>query len=81
MRVISKLPPPHAVALAILALHPSGAWAQQTTQLQTVTITAERREESIKDVPNSVSTLSGEFLDVLNSGGQDIRGCPAACPA
>jgi iron complex outermembrane receptor protein len=81
MRVISKLPPPHAVALAILALHPSGAWAQQTTQLQTVTITAERREESIKDVPNSVSTLSGEFLDVLNTSGQDVRGLSGRVPS
>jgi iron complex outermembrane receptor protein len=81
MRVISKLPPPHAVALAILALHPSGAWAQQTTQLQTVTITAERREESIKDVPNSVSTLSGEFLDVLNTSGQDLRGLSGRVPS
>ena len=41
--------------------------------LQTVTVTAERRAENVKDVPSSVSTVSGEKLDVLNSGGQDIR--------
>ncbi|HEY9239048.1 MAG TPA: TonB-dependent receptor, partial [Burkholderiaceae bacterium] len=41
--------------------------------LQTVTVTAERRAENVKDVPSSVSTLSGEKLDVLTSGGQDIR--------
>lgn len=41
--------------------------------LQTVTVTAERRAENIKDVPSSVSTVSGEKLDVLGSGGQDIR--------
>jgi iron complex outermembrane receptor protein len=81
MRVTTKLPPHHAVALAVLALHQSGAWAQQTTQLQTVTITAERREESIKDVPNSVSTLSGEFLDVLNTSGQDLRGLSGRVPS
>ncbi|MBC8056446.1 MAG: TonB-dependent receptor, partial [Rhizobiales bacterium] len=41
--------------------------------LQTVTVTAERRAENIKDVPSSVSALSGEKLDVLTSSGQDVR--------
>jgi iron complex outermembrane receptor protein len=41
--------------------------------LQAVTVTAERRAENIKDVPSSVSTLTGEKLDVLNTSGQDIR--------
>ncbi|RVT52589.1 TonB-dependent receptor [Rubrivivax albus] len=81
MRALKKLPPHHAVALAVLALPQAGAWAQQTTQLQTVTITAERREESIKDVPNSVSTLAGEFLDVLNTSGQDVRGLSGRVPS
>ena len=36
-------------------------------------ITAERRTENIKDVPNAVSAISGEKLDVLNSSGQDVR--------
>ena len=84
MRAISKLPPHHAVALAILALPQVGAWAQTapaTGTLQTITITAERREENIKDVPNSVSTLSGEFLDVLNTSGQDLRGLSGRVPS
>ena len=84
MRAISKLPPHHAVALAILALPQMGAWAQSAPPsgtLQTVTITAERREENIKDVPNSVSTLSGEFLDVLNTSGQDLRGLSGRVPS
>ena len=44
-----------------------------TTQLQTVTVTAQRRRENIKDVPISVTLIKGEKLDVLNSGGEDIR--------
>ncbi|MBK3018591.1 TonB-dependent receptor, partial [Klebsiella pneumoniae] len=65
-----------AVSLAVMAWP---AFAQEAapkaekSQLETVTITAERRVENIKDVPNSVSTISGEKLDVLNSSGQDIR--------
>ncbi len=41
--------------------------------LQSVTVTAERRAENIKDVPSSISTMAGEKLEVLNTGGQDIR--------
>ncbi|GAP38238.1 TonB-dependent receptor [Piscinibacter sakaiensis] len=67
-----------AAALAALA---AAAQAQDTRPappatpgtLERVTVTAERRSEDIKDVPSAVSTLSGEKLDVINSGGQDVR--------
>jgi iron complex outermembrane receptor protein len=51
------------------------SWAQEAPpgQLDEVTVTAERRSENIQDVPNSVSTLSDENLDVLSTGGQDVR--------
>ncbi|MGO4379436.1 TonB-dependent receptor [Pseudoduganella sp. RAF19] len=42
-------------------------------QLETVIVTAQRRAENIKDVPMSIGTLKGEKLDILTSGGQDIR--------
>ncbi|MFN7219077.1 MAG: TonB-dependent receptor, partial [Burkholderiales bacterium] len=42
-------------------------------KLETITVTAERRAENIKDVPSSISAVKGEKLDVLNSGGQDVR--------
>jgi iron complex outermembrane receptor protein len=51
------------------------ASAQEATpgQLDEVLVTAERRSENVRDVPNSVSTVSGEDLDVLSTGGQDVR--------
>lgn len=52
---------------------PAAAASAAAGTLQTVTVTAERRTENIKDVPSSVSTLSGEKLDVLTSSGQDVR--------
>ncbi len=60
---------------------PPAAWAQDAKPaepaaagvLQPVSVTAERRTENIKDVPSAITTLSGETLDVLNSGGQDVR--------
>ncbi|MDP2006847.1 MAG: TonB-dependent receptor [Rubrivivax sp.] len=68
-RRLSVTPVHHALAAAALALLSTGAAAQ----LQTITVTAERRLENIRDVPSSVSALQGEMLEVLNSGGQDIR--------
>src|SRR5688572_3490304 len=53
----------------------------QQGQLQEVTVTAERRAENIRDVPNSVSTVSGEDLDVLSTGGQDVRLLAARIPS
>jgi iron complex outermembrane receptor protein len=63
-----------AAAAALAALH-IGAAAQTATpgQLQTITVTAERRVENIREVPSSVSALQGEVLDVLNTSGQDVR--------
>jgi iron complex outermembrane receptor protein len=50
-------------------------------KLAPVTVTAERREEKIQDVPISISTLGGEKLDVLNSSGQDVRFLAARVPS
>jgi len=55
------------------AVDAPGAPAPEPGRLPTVTVTAERRAENIKDVPSAISTLSGDYLDVLNSSGQDIR--------
>jgi iron complex outermembrane recepter protein len=60
-------------AMAQSVSPPAAAASAAPGTLQTVTVTAERRAENIRDVPSSVSTLSGEKLDVLASGGQDIR--------
>jgi len=72
------------IALAVASAFPlHSAIAQEATttteevkkpgQLETVIVTAQRRAENIKDVPMAIATLKGEKLDVLTSGGQDIR--------
>jgi iron complex outermembrane receptor protein len=72
-----KLSKMHKRLLALSAVMPIGSAFAQTAatepQLETVTVTAQRRTENIKDVPVSVSMLKDEKLDVLLSGGQDIR--------
>ncbi|MEO5735715.1 MAG: TonB-dependent receptor [Rubrivivax sp.] len=78
------------VAAAVLVLLSAGASAQTasgtgsgtgTPQLQTITVTAERRLENIRDVPSSVSALQGETLEVLNSGGLDVRQLAGRVPS
>ncbi|WP_088282274.1 TonB-dependent receptor [Ideonella sp. A 288] len=69
---------PHALAAALALAFAAPAYAQSAEpvepgKLQTITVTAERRTENIKDVPSAVFTLSGEKLDVINSSGQDVR--------
>jgi iron complex outermembrane receptor protein len=74
-----KLSKMHKRLLALSAVLPIGSALAQTDaaatqpQLETVTVTAQRRAENIKDVPVSVTLLKDEKLDVLLSGGQDIR--------
>jgi iron complex outermembrane recepter protein len=67
----------HVIAAAALAALGGAASAQSPAadagQLQTITVTAERRTENVQQVPNSVSVLSSELLDVLNTSGQDVR--------
>ncbi|HSO23432.1 MAG TPA: hypothetical protein VLT81_11010, partial [Chondromyces sp.] len=38
-----------------------------------ITVTARKVEENIQDVPISISTLQGEDLDILTTGGADVR--------
>jgi iron complex outermembrane receptor protein len=66
----------HVATLALAAAMPVQAQttpASQAPELQTVTVTAQRRTENIREVPVSVTALKGEKLDVLISGGDDIR--------
>ncbi len=64
---------PMALALAQTTTPAETTTAPQAGVLQAVTVTAERRAENVKDVPSSISTISGEKFDVLNTGGMDIR--------
>jgi iron complex outermembrane recepter protein len=78
-RSIARRLPSHHHVIAAAALATLGAavsaqtTAPETGQLQTITVTAERRTENVQQVPNSVSVLPSELLDVLNTSGQDVR--------
>ena len=69
-----------ASVLALALMGGTAALAQDTaagaaapSDTTEVVVTASRRSERAKDVPISVTSISGEKLGVLNSGGQDVR--------
>jgi iron complex outermembrane receptor protein len=66
---------PLALAAALVAL-PLVAPAQQRTEaekLDAITVTAQRRAEDPQKIPLAITTLSAEKLDILGSGGEDVR--------
>jgi iron complex outermembrane recepter protein len=85
-KFVPKFAPVHhaLAAAAITALH-LGATAQTNPapagQLQTITVTAERRVENIREVPSSVSALQSDVLEVLATSGQDVRALSARVPS
>lgn len=66
---------PAALSLALAAALP--AFAQDTStspaQLDAITVTAQRRAEDPQKIPLAITTVSAEKLDILGSGGEDIR--------
>ncbi len=62
------------------------AFAQETTNkkseksLEVITVTAQKRTESIQDVPISIATLSGERFESIFSGGDDILALAVRVP-
>lgn len=54
---------------------------QAAARLGTVTVTAQRVEEDLQEVPISISTLSDEKLDTLKSSGADVRFLSARVPS
>jgi len=46
-----------------------------------ITVTAQKREQDIQDVPMSVSTLQSEDLAILTAGGADVRALSGRVPS
>jgi len=70
---VSSLALAALMADAAMAQTPAPADRAPEASAADIIVTATRRAERAVDVPISVSALSGEKLDVINSSGQDIR--------
>ncbi len=69
-------------ALPAITLVAKDAWAQDVPSiLEEITVTAQRREERIEDVPISVTAVSGERLSSIFEAGEDIRALAGRVPS
>jgi iron complex outermembrane receptor protein len=76
------------LTLSIASVLSTGALAQEAVKaksevksgLETITVTAQKRSESIQDVPLSIATLSGESFENIFSGGDDILALSTRIP-
>ena len=66
--------------LALGAVGAPPALAQDAIVLEEITVTAQRREERLEDVPISISTMKGERLASILEGGEDIRALAGRVP-
>lgn len=76
-----------SLALAVSAAFSTSIVAQEAetiqkkeTALEQITVTAQKRTQSIQEVPISVATLSGEKFESLFSGGEDILALAVRVP-
>ncbi|WP_019961127.1 TonB-dependent receptor [Woodsholea maritima] len=65
---------------AIIALA-GVAQAQETARLETIVVTAQKREQDQREVPFSIATLSGEQYDTIFAAGGDIIELGARIPS
>jgi iron complex outermembrane receptor protein len=85
MRTLSCTQP--IFPLTVLALACTSAWAQTAKaptpagEVETITVTAERRIENAKDVPVSATVLKTEQLETIGTAGQDVRVLAAKVPS
>ena len=76
-----------SIALAVSAAFGTSVLAQEAViqekkeaALEQITVTAQKRTQSIQEVPISVATLSGEKFESLFSGGEDILALAVRVP-
>ena len=73
-----------AAAIALVG-HSPAASAQNASAdsavLETVTVTAQRRVENLQEVPVSITAIDREKVDIIASGGEDIRFLSARVPS
>jgi iron complex outermembrane recepter protein len=76
-----------AIALTLVAAAPTAAVAQTAPAaapsegLEVVIVTARKREESSQDVPVSLSTVRGDAITTLTSGGADMNAFSGRVPS
>jgi iron complex outermembrane receptor protein len=54
---------------------------QPQSVLEEITVTAQKREENVQDVPSAVTAVSDTAMDVVTAGGQDVKALSGRVPS
>lgn len=60
-------------SVAVSAQDDQDQTEENSSTLETITVTAQRKVENVQEVPIAITTIDTEKLDVIGSGGEDIR--------
>ena len=72
--------PTNTVAFAVATALTAPAALAQNSILDEITVTAQKREQTLEDVPLAVSAISGDQVNEYIQGGGDIRSLAARVP-
>ncbi len=75
-----RFSPTSSVALAVATVLCAPAAFAQNSILDEITVTAQKREQGLSDVPLAVSTITGDAVNDYINGAQDIRALAARVP-
>lgn len=62
-----------STSLAAQSADPQPDESDDSAKLESVTVTSQKREQNLQEVPISVAVLGGEKLNALTTGGLDVR--------
>jgi iron complex outermembrane receptor protein len=77
----SFTPVKSVLALAISGTLATGASVASAQVLEEVIVTAQKREQSLQEIPSSVSVISGSFVNEILTAGENIRGLNGRVPS
>jgi len=78
---VSRLALGSAIALSLSGLFAMPAAAQTGGVLEEIIVTAQKREQSLEDVPASVSTISGDSVNDYLGSAENIRALAGRVPS
>ena len=78
---VSRLALGSAIALSLSGLFAMPAAAQTEGVLEEIIVTAQKREQSLEDVPASVSTISGDSVSDYLGSAENIRALAGRVPS
>src|SRR5688500_3703659 len=78
---VSGQEPAAPASAAADAADTADAVDESAVVLDEITVTAQKREENVQDVPISITTLNAEQLNLLTAGGGDVKALSGRVPS